>query len=275
MRVGIPSETKADEYRVSMTPAGVRELTERGHEVVIQQGAGAASGFSDLQYATQGATIAPDADGVFSTAEMIVKVKEPLDYEVARLRPGQILFTYLHLAPAPALTRALCESGVTAIAYETVEDRHGRLPLLAPMSEIAGRLATQAGAFMLSEAARRARRAARRSSRRRGRERDDHRRRERRPQRGGGRDRDGRRRVHLRRVDRSPARAGGGLRRTLLDGLLLDARDRGAAPAHRSGDRRRARRRRSRAVRDPREPAAADAARHGDGGRGDRPGRLL
>ena len=151
MKVGIPGETKADEYRVSMTPAGVRELTEHGHEVVIQQGAGVASGFSDAQYVAQGATVAPDADGVFSTAEMIVKVKEPLDHEVARLRPGQILFTYLHLAPAPALTRGLCDSGVTAIAYETVEDRHGRLPLLAPMSEIAGRLATQAGAYMLSK----------------------------------------------------------------------------------------------------------------------------
>jgi alanine dehydrogenase len=151
VKVGIPSETKADEYRVSMTPAGVRELTERGHEVVIEQGAGTASGFDDLQYATQGATIAPDADGVFSTAEMIIKVKEPLDHEVALLRPAQILFTYLHLAPAPALTRALCESGATAVAYETVEDRHGRLPLLAPMSEIAGRLATQAGAYMLAK----------------------------------------------------------------------------------------------------------------------------
>ena len=151
MKVGIPGETKADEYRVSMTPAGVRELTDHGHGVVIQEGAGVASGFSDPQYVAQGATIAPDADGVFSTAEMIVKVKEPLDHEVARLRPGQILFTYLHLAPAPALTRGLCDSGVTAIAYETVEDRHGRLPLLAPMSEIAGRLATQAGAYMLSK----------------------------------------------------------------------------------------------------------------------------
>lgn len=151
MKVGIPSETKADEYRVSMTPAGVRELTERGHEAIVQQGAGAASGFTDSGYAAQGAVIVPDADAVFATAEMIVKVKEPLAPEVARLRPGQILFTFLHLAPAPALTRALCESGATCIAYETVEDRHGRLPLLAPMSEIAGRLATQAGAFMLTK----------------------------------------------------------------------------------------------------------------------------
>ncbi|MGA3361478.1 MAG: alanine dehydrogenase [Solirubrobacteraceae bacterium] len=151
MKVGIPSETKADEYRVSMTPAGVRELTERGHEAIVQQGAGAASGFTDSGYAAQGAVIAPDADTVFASAEMIVKVKEPLEPEVAMLRPGQVLFTYLHLAPAPALTRALCESGATCIAYETVEDRHGRLPLLAPMSEIAGRLATQAGAFMLTK----------------------------------------------------------------------------------------------------------------------------
>ncbi len=151
MKVGIPSETKSDEYRVSMTPAGVRELTERGHEVLIQSGAGAASGFPDLHYAAQGATIAPDARAVFDGAELVVKVKEPLDPEVAMLRPGQILFTYLHLAPVPELTRALCASGATAIAYETVEDTQGRLPLLAPMSEIAGRLATQAGAFMLEK----------------------------------------------------------------------------------------------------------------------------
>jgi alanine dehydrogenase len=151
VKVGIPSETKADEYRVSMTPAGVRELTERGHEVLVQTGAGTASGFADAQYVTQGATIAPDADAVFADAEMIVKVKEPLDAEVARLRPGQILFTFLHLAPVPELTRALCASGATCIAYETVEDSQGRLPLLAPMSEIAGRLAAQAGAFMLEK----------------------------------------------------------------------------------------------------------------------------
>jgi alanine dehydrogenase len=149
--VGIPTETKADEYRVSMTPAGVRELTDRGHEVLVQQGAGLGAGFDDAHYAAQGAVIAADADAVFAAAGMIVKVKEPLDPETARLRPGQVLFTYLHLAPAPALTRALCASGATAVAYETVEDRNGHLPLLAPMSEIAGRLATQAGAFILQK----------------------------------------------------------------------------------------------------------------------------
>ena len=151
MRVGIPSETKPDEYRVSMVPAGVRELAERGHEVIVQSGAGTGAGYSDAHFSAQGATIAPDADAVFAEADMIVKVKEPLDPEVARLRSGQILFTYLHLAPAPELTRALCDTGATCIAYETVEDRNGRLPLLAPMSEIAGRLATQAGAFMLEK----------------------------------------------------------------------------------------------------------------------------
>jgi alanine dehydrogenase len=151
MNVGVPREIKADEYRISMTPAGVRELTEHGHRVLVEAGAGVASGFSDEQYVVQGATIAPDADAVFAESEMIVKVKEPLAVEVDRLRHGQILFTYLHLAPAPELTRGLCASGATCIAYETVEDRQRRLPLLAPMSEIAGRLATQAGAFMLEK----------------------------------------------------------------------------------------------------------------------------
>ncbi len=151
MKVGVPRETKSDEYRVSMTPAGVRELAERGHEVFVETGAGLPSGFDDDKYKAQGATISPDAGSVFGVADMIVKVKEPLDFEVARLRAGQILFTYLHLAPAPELTRGLCASGATCIAYETVEDSRGRLPLLAPMSEIAGRLATQAGAFMLEK----------------------------------------------------------------------------------------------------------------------------
>ncbi|MGD0196941.1 MAG: alanine dehydrogenase [Solirubrobacteraceae bacterium] len=151
MKVGVPRETKTQEYRVSMTPAGARELREHGHEVVVEAGAGVASGFADEHYAAQGAVIVGDAQAVFAQAEMVVKVKEPLDFEVARLRPGQVLFTYLHLAPMPELTRGLCASGATCIAYETVEDRHGRLPLLAPMSEIAGRLATQAGAFMLEK----------------------------------------------------------------------------------------------------------------------------
>jgi alanine dehydrogenase len=151
MRVGVPAETKDDEYRVSLTPAGTRELAEHGHEVLIQSGAGEASGMSDDQYAAQGARILPDTQAVFGDADLIVKVKEPLPPEVAMLRPGQILFTYLHLAPAPELTQGLCASGAICIAYETVLDGRGRLPLLAPMSEIAGKLATQAGAFMLEK----------------------------------------------------------------------------------------------------------------------------
>jgi alanine dehydrogenase len=151
MRVGVPTETKADEYRVAITPAGVRELVERGHEVLIQRGAGEGSSIADADYEAQGAKIGADAAAVFGEAEMILKVKEPQPPEVELLRPGQLLFTYLHLAPAPELTRGLCASGAIAIAYETVEDSHGRLPLLAPMSEIAGKIATQAGAFMLEK----------------------------------------------------------------------------------------------------------------------------
>jgi alanine dehydrogenase len=149
MRVGVPTETKTDEYRVAITPAGVRELVEHGHEVVIQAGAGDGSVIPDTEYVAQGARMLPDAESVFDEAELILKVKEPQAPEVALLRPGHTLFTYLHLAPAPELTRGLCESGATCIAYETVEDRNGRLPLLAPMSEVAGKIATQAGAFML------------------------------------------------------------------------------------------------------------------------------
>jgi alanine dehydrogenase len=151
VKVGVPTEIKADEYRVALTPSGVRELTEHGHEVFVQAGAGVGSAIADDQYAAQGATILPDADAVFAEAEMIVKVKEPQPVEVAKLEPRHVLFTYLHLAPDPELTRGLLESGATCIAYETVEDRRGRLPLLAPMSEIAGKIATQAGAFMLEK----------------------------------------------------------------------------------------------------------------------------
>ncbi len=151
MRVGVPTEIKADEYRVALTPAGARELTEAGHEIVIQSGAGEGSALSDDAYTAQGAEIVADAAAVFERAELVLKVKEPQAAEVALLREGQTLFTYLHLAPDPDLTSALSDSGATCIAYETVVDGAGRLPLLAPMSEIAGRIATQAGAFMLEK----------------------------------------------------------------------------------------------------------------------------
>ena len=151
MKVGIPSEVKVDEYRVAITPSGVRELTAHGHSVVIEKGAGEGSAITDEEYIEQGAKMLKDADAIFAEAEMILKVKEPQPAEVARLRPGQILFTYLHLAPDPELTAGLVASGATCVAYETVEDSGGRLPLLAPMSEIAGKIATQAGAFMLEK----------------------------------------------------------------------------------------------------------------------------
>ncbi len=151
MKVGVPTEIKDDEYRVAMTPAGVREMSEHGHEVLIQAGAGSGSAIEDADYAAQGATIVASAGEVFEGADMVLHVKELQASEIAMLRPGQLLFTYLHLAPDPEQTRGLCESGATAIAYETVEDAQGRLPLLAPMSEIAGKIATQAGAFMLEK----------------------------------------------------------------------------------------------------------------------------
>jgi alanine dehydrogenase len=149
MKVGVPTETKTDEYRVALTPAGARELVEHGHEVCIQAAAGVGSTIADAEYVAQGAQILPDAKAVFDEAELILGVKEPQPDEVAMLRPRHTLFTYLHLAPDPLLTRGLCETGATCVAYETVVDEHGRLPLLAPMSEVAGKIATQAGAFFL------------------------------------------------------------------------------------------------------------------------------
>jgi alanine dehydrogenase len=151
VRIGVPREIKADEHRVALTPAGVRELVGRGHEVLVEQNAGRGSAITDDEYLAQGALVVADAEAVFERAEIVVKVKEPQDVEVARLRHGQVLFTYLHLAADPGLTQALAESGATCIAYETVEDRHRHLPLLAPMSAVAGKLATQAGAFMLEK----------------------------------------------------------------------------------------------------------------------------
>jgi alanine dehydrogenase len=149
--LGVPTEIKTDEYRVALTPAGVRELVEHGHEVVVQAGAGEGSAISDGDYTSQGARILPSAEAVFGDADMIVKVKEPQPVEVGMLESRHTLFTYLHLAPDPDLTRGLVESGATCVAYETVEDTRGRLPLLAPMSEVAGKIATQAGAFMLEK----------------------------------------------------------------------------------------------------------------------------
>lgn len=149
MRVGVPKEIKDHEYRVGLVPSSVAELVHHGHDVLIERGAGLGAGLEDELYVAAGARIAADAEAVFADAELIVKVKEPLPIERARLRRGQILFTYLHLAPDSEQTRALLASGVTAIAYETVTSPSGGLPLLTPMSEIAGRLAPQVGARYL------------------------------------------------------------------------------------------------------------------------------
>src|SRR3978361_1398874 len=151
MKVGVPTEIKTDEYRVALTPAGVRELVEHGHDVLIQAGAGEGSAISDDESTSQGAGIVPAAGAVFAASDMIVKVKEPQPVEVALLEPRHTLFTYLHLAPDAELTQGLRDSGATCIAYETITDVNGRLPLLAPMSEVAGKIATQAGAVMLGK----------------------------------------------------------------------------------------------------------------------------
>jgi alanine dehydrogenase len=149
MRIGVPKEIKDHEFRVGLTPDSARELIHRGHEVIVETGAGKAIGFSDDLYMSSGAEIKYSAKDVFANSELIVKVKEPQPSEVAMLRPEHTLFTYLHLAPDVALTDSLINSGATCIAYETVTDASGNLPLLAPMSEIAGRMAVQAGAHSL------------------------------------------------------------------------------------------------------------------------------
>jgi alanine dehydrogenase len=149
MRIGVPKEIKNHEYRVGMTPAAVRELTARGHEVFVETNAGEGIGLHDAMYTRVGAKMLPSADEVFASADMIVKVKEPQPVEIKRLRPGQTLFTYLHLAPDAEQTKGLIDSGAICIAYETVTDARGGLPLLAPMSEVAGRMSIQAGAHSL------------------------------------------------------------------------------------------------------------------------------
>jgi alanine dehydrogenase len=149
MIVGVPKEIKTDEYRVAMIPVGVEELTRAGHRVLVQAGAGQGSGISDEQYAENGAEIVAEAAAVWREADLIVKVKEPLPEEWPLLRPGQIVFTYFHFAADERLTRAVMESGITAVAYETITDARGGLPLLTPMSEVAGRMSIQEGAKFL------------------------------------------------------------------------------------------------------------------------------
>ena len=151
MIVGLPKEIKDNEYRVGLTPAGVRALTDGGQKVLVERGAGDGSGFEDSLYERAGATIIESADDVWAQAEMIVKVKEPIAPEYQRMREGQLLFTYLHLAPDPELTKQLLDRKVTGIAYETITDRRGSLPLLTPMSEVAGRMAIQVGAHYLEK----------------------------------------------------------------------------------------------------------------------------
>ena len=151
MIVGLPKEIKDNEYRVGPTPAGVRALTDAAHQVVVEKSAGEGSGFEDALYQKAGAQIIGSADEVWSQADMIVKVKEPIAPEYPRMREGQLLFTYLHLAPDPKLTSALLERKVTGVAYETITDRRGTLPLLTPMSEVAGRMAIQVGAHYLEK----------------------------------------------------------------------------------------------------------------------------
>jgi len=148
MRIGIPKEIKIREGRVALVPSAAGELVRAGHDVFIQAGAGAASGYADADYAGLGVRLLPDAAALYAQAQMVLKVKEPVESEYALLRPDHILFSYLHLAAAPALTQALVQKGLVAVAFETVEER-GRLPLLAPMSDIAGRLAVQIGATLL------------------------------------------------------------------------------------------------------------------------------
>ncbi|WP_108484953.1 alanine dehydrogenase [Oceaniglobus ichthyenteri] len=152
MLIGCPKEIKPQEFRVGLTPNATREIVAKGHGVLFETGAGDGAGFTDEDYTTAGATLADTASDVFAKADMIIKVKEPQSGERAMLRQGQVLFTYLHLAPDPDQTRDLLASGCTAIAYETVTDAQGGLPLLAPMSEVAGRLAPQVGAYALQKA---------------------------------------------------------------------------------------------------------------------------
>ena len=151
MKIGLPKEIKDNEYRVGLTPAGVRAFTDAGHTVFVEHRAGEGSGFEDALYERAGATILQTADEVWATGDMIVKVKEPIAPEYPRMRENQLLFTYLHLAPEFELTKQMMERKVTGVAYETITDKQGRLPLLTPMSEVAGRMSVQVGATYLEK----------------------------------------------------------------------------------------------------------------------------
>src|SRR5262249_21386628 len=151
MIVGLPKEIKDNENRVGLVPAGVAALTKAGHEVLVEKNAGVGSGIEDAEYLAAGGKIVGTADEAFSRAQMIVKVKEPIEPEYARMRPGQILYTYLHLAPAGKLTDVLLERKVAGVAYETITGRNGSLPLLTPMSEVAGRMSVHVGAYYLQK----------------------------------------------------------------------------------------------------------------------------
>lgn len=151
MKIGVPAEIKSDEYRVAMRPVGVQLLVSDGHEVIIQSGAGLGSGYEDSDYRDAGAVIVDDPDAVYGNADLVVKVKEPLDEEIRKLRSGQILFCYFHFASSRSLTRGCLEKRVSAVAYETLVDAHGRLPLLTPMSEVAGKMAIQQAAKYLEK----------------------------------------------------------------------------------------------------------------------------
>ena len=259
MRIGVAKEIKPQEYRVALTPAGARELVQRGHEVIVETGAGDGSAFPDTDYEAIGARIAT-VDEVWERAELLLKVKEPIEPEYGRLREGLVLFTYLHIAADEPLTRALVDSGIAAVAYETVETDDRRLPLLAPMSEVAGRLAAQAGALYLEKAEGRPRPAARRGRRRGSGQGRRDRRRDRRLQRRGDRARPRRAGDDPRALGRPDAPPRGGAARPGEPADVVEPADRELDRGRRRRDRRRSDPRCARAeARDPRDDPRDEA----------------
>lgn len=275
MRVGIPTETKNNEFRVAITPAGVAELTRRGHEVLIQAGAGEGSAITDADFKAAGAQLVGTADQVWADADLLLKVKEPIAAEYGRLRHGQILFTFLHLAASRACTDALLDSGTTSIAYETVQTADGALPLLAPMSEVAGRLAAQVGRLPPDANPRGPRCADGRGARRRtGRRRGD-RRRHRRLQRSPHRQRHGRDRYGSRHQHRQTSATRRRVLRPDPHSLLIGLRARGCRQTCRPGDWGRPGARRQGTQISLEFTCRAYETRCGTGGYSHRPGRLF